>query len=442
MRCRLAPRLLLPLLPLLLAVGAAAGPQGEGKGAVAETAPRDEPRARRVLHLAGGGLLRGASELHAGTWRVRAEGAWLELEERQVLRWRTEAELLRQARGLARDLEGATDGRRVTLARWMATEGLVEEALDELDRVLEAHPDAPEALELLASGRLGRWRGGASESTGEERARTLCAAGAASSRARREQAILALGSVGDEEGGRAAVEARLELELSSARAARRGFAAHALRRLAPGTELEALLRRCALDPSEAVRREAALGLGAAGDDGAVLPLVRALGSPSRIVRTHAAESLGHAGVAGAVPALVAHLANLPAGQGGGSPPVTAHLQVGRHLAYLADFDVELAQGASIADPAVRSATEGVVLDARVGGISGYTVVREQRAVVAALERLTGARPGSSREDWRSWYAEHRGRYERGAGSGSPGPGRGASREPARAPERDSAGRVR
>ncbi len=437
--------------------------------------PVEAPRARRVLHLAAGGVLRGASERRRGRWRVRVDGRWLELESGAVRRERLESELLREARGLAEGL-GEHDPRRVELARWMAGEGLVEEGLEELERVLEGDPDQPAALELLASGRLGRLRAGPAEGeldvALDVAVRRLCTAGAASGRARREQVILALAALGEDdtaagsdtapgptsparptapaergartgrgsvvgEGSTAEQGARpgsvrsgtseaepapadedllalLGAELHAASAARRAFAAHALRRLGPGERLEPLLRRCALDPAPAVRREAALALRAAGDEAVVLPLVRALGSSSRVVRVHAAESLGNAGLPAAVPALVNHLTHLAAGSGPGPAPVTAHLVVGRRFAYLQDLDLELAAGAAIADPRVATGTEGVVLDARLGGVSGLTLAREQRAVVEALERLTGARPGSSRDDWGAWYAEHRGRYERAA----------------------------
>ena len=422
---------LTPLLAGLLSLSPPGEPRALAPAAISvqESRLEEAPRARRVLHLSTGELLRGASERAGRRWRVRVDGRWRELPAGEVVRVRLESELLREARELAEPLEPA-DPRIVELVRWMVGEGLFQEALLRLDPLLDARPDDAAALELLASGRLGRLRIDRSPEARESERDRLLTLGAHSDRAERELVIHALRSLEGSESEGASVSCpatgkELELALLAAlrshRPGRRSFAAQALRRLAPGAHLEPLLGRCALDPEPGVRREAALGLGIADDDGAILPLVRALGSDSRAVRSNAAESLGHAGRGSAVPALVHQLVQLPPSGGSPPPPVTAHLAVGRHLAYLQDFDVELAQGGAIADPRVRAASEGVVLDVRLGGISSLTLAREQRVLVRALEQLTGAQPGSSKSDWQDWYREHGQRYQPVAGDG-PGAG--------------------
>ena len=85
----------------------------------------------------------------------------------------------------------------------------------------------------------------------------------------------------------------------------------------------------------------------------------------------------------------------------------ANIYIGLQFAYVGDFDVEIAQAASIADPIVTLGNSGVVLDARLGGISGYTYATEYRVVHTALQNLTGASPGSSPGDWQRWLDENR-----------------------------------
>lgn len=386
----------------------ASAPQSPGPEA--ETDPR-VAKEKRVLRLAGGGTLRALCHLEGSVWRVRQSGQWISLDEAAVTGSRSEVELLREARRLGRELGAKDHGRRMTFAQWLVSQGLIDEAREELDRVLQLEPDFPAALRLLKEGPFPRPRAGDPEAEPEAVARRLCAAGVSAGPVQRELLIQSLGALQETERGAEVLRTKLLAELHSPRVLRRTFAAHALRRRLAGEELFALLQRCVLDVSPPVRREASLAVRAAGDDGVVLPLVKALGSESRAVRTNAAESLGHVGIAAAVPSLVGHFANLPQGSGGGTRPVTAHIYIGTQFAYVQDFDLEIAQGASIADPIVKIGQEGVILDARVGGISGYTYVREYRSVRESLKQLTGANPGSSPRDWQRWYDEHRARFQ-------------------------------
>ena len=111
-------------------------------------------------------------------------------------------------------------------------------------------------------------------------------------------------------------------------------------------------------------------------------------------RIRAAEYLGSYGNAKTVDALVYALAS-------SSRPPGRYVFFGRQISYVADFDVEVAQAAAIADPQVNVLTEGTVLEVR---IISTTV---SRAVMQSLGRLTGADPGSKEEDWLRWYQETR-----------------------------------
>lgn len=368
-------------------------------------------RRQRLLHLQTGEVLRGSTRWRDDHWEISRGGRWLALPSGAVRMARDEAEVRAEARRLARSVGPAEHDRRVALATWMAEQGLLDEALSELDTVLAAEPDQPAALQLLQDGGFARPEAGDARTEGERFARRLLTALLSTSPSKGELCILRLGELREVEGGAELLESELAAELVSLRVLRRANAARALRRLLPGTQVRELLRRCALDTSRPVRESAARALRATEEPGIITPLIRALGSDSRAVRTNAAESLGMAGFELAVPALVTHFASLPQqGSGGAVAPSTANLYVGQQYAYVGDFDVELAQGSSIADPTVLVGDSGVVLDARIAGISGYTYATEFRTVRTALQRLAGENPGSSPADWERWYARHRARF--------------------------------
>jgi len=417
MTSRSLPLLFLGALLLPAAMAPASAPAQESATPELDRSAK----VKRVLRLAGGGHLRTLAHFEAGHgesghWRLRRDGAWMELDEASVVSWKPEAELLREARRLGRDIEARDHGRRVELARWMTREGLGEEASEELGRVLALEPDFEPALELLRSDAFPRPSAAGAEADPVAYARRLAAAGVAADAVDRELLILGLARLEESEAGRAALREVLGRELVSGRILRRTFAAHALRRLDVLGEEEvfALMQRCVLDTSRPVRAEASRAIASTGEPGIIQPIVRALESESRAVRTNAAESLGMIGSAAAVPALVTHFAKLPkASAAGGSSiaKVAAHINIGTHFAYVGDFDLEIAQGASIADPIVMQGQEAKILDARLGGISGYTYQTEYRTISSALKQLTGASPGSSPDDWQRWYDANREGFE-------------------------------
>lgn len=382
-------------------------PPAPVKSCTAERSPdaRDpDPRTadrRRVLHLAGGGVLRGRSKWTGEAWSVRTDGAWTRVPADDVVRTRIERELLDEAARLGADIEVDDHGRRVMYADWLANEGLLAEALDALDVVLRAEPDHAAALGLIERRTfpVPRARG---REMDDELYRELVLAGGHARPVEREVILRLI----ERSVRGATLRATFEHELTALGPQRRDFAALAHRRLLPGENTRELLRRCALDGSGRVRAASARTLAANDAPELALPLIRALDSQSPAVRTNAAESLGHLGVQAAVPALVGRYSALAQGGGAGSRPPAANLFVGTRFAYVRDFDVEIAQGASIADPDVATQTVGAVLDVRVGGISGWTTIREARTLRGALERLTGAEPGHAAADWERWLAEH------------------------------------
>jgi len=415
------PRAASGLTLALLAAAVAPAQEAPSREAPSPEAQAEDARstkARRILHLAGGTTLRSLCYFDGQSWQVRRQGNWVQVDPRAVHHWRAEAEVERQARQLRKKLGPKDHGQRVELADWLVREGLVEEALEEVERVLHLQPDFPAALELLRTAQLPRPSGGNAEAEPVAVARRLVAAGTSAGPVDRELLILALGELQRTDRGEEVLRSTLRRELRMPRVLQRTFAAHALRRLMPGEELYELMRRCVLDTSSPVREEAARALTATGEPGIVVPLVRALGSESQAIRTNAAESLGNAGFTSAVPALVRHFASLPQASGPGVAKTAAHIEISTHFAYVGDFDLEIAQGASIADPVVFQGAEAKILDVRVGGVSGYTYVREYRSIHGSLEQLTGANPGSSPADWQDWYEENRASFE-GPESGPP-----------------------
>lgn len=367
---------------------------------------------KRVLRLADGRVLRALSHWTGTGWEIRSDGKWMKLEAESVLSWRGEKELLRERARRARALEHRDLDGHAELAEWLVLEGLGDEALKEIDGVLREDPDHPAALKLIHVSPFARPNGGDPREEPKLCTTRLIGAAVSAGPARRELCILGLGALLETPRGREVLQESLARELISYRVLRRTFAAHALRRLMPGDEVYELLRRCALDTSRPVREAAARALHDTGEPGIVAPLVKALSSESRPVRTNAAEALGNIGYPVAVPALVAHFASLPVAAGSsGTRPPAANIHISTEFAYVGDYDVEIAQGASIADPIVMHVQTGVVLDARVGGVSGYTKITEYKVVRRSLEQLTGAAPGSSQADWQRWYEENRERFE-------------------------------
>ena len=133
-------------------------------------------------------------------------------------------------------------------------------------------------------------------------------------------------------------------------------------------------------------------------------MVRALSSEHAKVRINAIEALEEMAYRSTVPHLIERLGTLStsrAGSGWRAP--ASHIFVGRQRAYLQDFDVEVANGASVADPTIGTLNEGSVLDVRVLGVSGVGAGSERRALRKALERLTGRSSGLSADAWRRWW---------------------------------------
>jgi len=196
-------------------------------------------------------------------------------------------------------------------------------------------------------------------------------------------------------------------ELRSNVVARRSFGALALRRLVPGEGVKPLLRHAVLDPSDEVRRSASFSLRAVGEPGVIVPIVRVLEtSPSASLRKNAAEALGDMGYAAAVEPLMMRL--MPGSSPGGDSNRIPHsyIFVGTQVAYIQDFDVQVAQNQAVGDPQVGILIEGSVLDAAVAGVQNVDTAVELASVRSSLEKLTSASPGKTSKAWLAWWQQN------------------------------------
>jgi hypothetical protein len=185
-----------------------------------------------------------------------------------------------------------------------------------------------------------------------------------------------------------------------------------------------LVERALIDREPAVRKSAALALGALEAEPWALAFERALSARDWTLRQHASEALAHTALEAGEGALLLALARSPAAAGSDPPAAggTASLISGRQRAYVSDFDVEVATGQSIADPRIDVLFEGAALWVEVCHVES----RQQafrRQLRAALEQLRGtALPAdfgalAAEAEYRAWAARRSG-VETGGASGA------------------------
>lgn len=434
-RTRLAPLALAALGWVCLAGQArgqeAAPPVAFGPRAPAGTEAADGRAADRLLHLASGGVLRARARFVAGPrasdaaagdghWEVQRGGEWTALPARSVTRALLEQDVLAEARRRERALGRAPAlDARVAHVAWLADQGLALEALRALDelageapdhdgvRALCADPRLPLAVPPLVVGPDDRAADGGDQAALERFLAEVARGGPIV----RERALRALDPAARAE-ARAeprseawvgALLATLRADLQHPRPDRRALAAFLHRRLLPGRDLEALVRRSLLDEARAVRLEANRSLAVADDARVLGTFVRLLRSRSEAARLRSVEALADIGHGAAVAPLVATLAAL-SGRGGSGAQGSGVASFGTWTSFVGDFDVEVAQGQSVADPRVRSVGSGAALGVRVLGTGGGGDLAG--AIRAALARLCGERSGRSSRAWLAWWDEH------------------------------------
>ena len=355
---------------------------------------------RRLLVLEDGRILRVRSRLADGSWQRRSGAKWVDLEG-SVVRARLEREAVAESRRRAAGVQRDDPAGRAALAEWMLGEGLYEEALAQLDRVLAKQPDHAGALAAIGAHPIPLELPKAAAGNKAIEIRELVLAGARGSPATRELAVLRLADQSRFVDLREVVTAEMTVPQDGHRA----FAVLAARRLFPGDFPRELSTRAILDRRENVRLEACRALRDADDVAVLGPAITALSSEHASVRASAAAAMGNMGYASAVEPLMTHLTTQATG--GSAMGHRAHVYIGLQTAYVMDYDVEIAQAASIADPIVSAQQSGTILDVRV---TNFTMQAEQRTVMASLRQLTGAEVKDSVDAWKAWWDEHRGAW--------------------------------
>jgi hypothetical protein len=360
----------------------------------------DSPDRRRFLSLADGRVLQLRSRLLEGRWQRRNGPDWVDLAG-EVVKARLETEVLAEFRQRKSAVGSKDHAARVELAGWMVSEGLYERAIGQLDRVLRAWPDHPMVLAFVARNPIPLEQVEA-EFGQAAQLRALLLAGARGSQATREVAIERLSEMG------AFVDLRqvLKAEMAVMQDRRREFASHAARRLFPGELVRELSSRTLLDKQDSVRVEAAKALRDTRDVAVIAPAINAMSSKSPSIRSNAAEALGNMGYKAGVEPLVHRLAALQTG--GGTIGHRANIYIGFQTAYVQDYDLEIAQGASIADPIINVQDSGVVLDARA--TVQMTIEVEMRKVMTSLRQLTGQKIADVPGKWAAWWEQNQGQW--------------------------------
>jgi len=395
---------ILAFLTLALPTGEVVAPAP--RAAESRVITDDERELRRILRLQSGQAIRVLARWKDGAWEYKGRSGFERIDPRAVTGVELESEALRAWRAERAACNTKDLAARARLARFAAARGLGTEALAELDAVLEKDPDHAEALAVLRDSWLMSVPSIEVAAEVEAAARAeLLRFGAGLPAAGREIAVLELARAKD----RSALQLELARELLSPIVVRRSFASLSLRRIFPGEEVKPLLVHAVRDASESVRRESARGLRAAADPALVMPLVKALGSPSVAIRANAATALGEMGYAAAVEPLIARMAAALQSSTNARVP-HANIFFGKQVAYVQDFDVEVAQFQAVADPQVNVLLSGQVLDAAVIAAREETLQIELIAIRQALEKLVATRPGGTARAWFTWWEKEGARW--------------------------------
>ena len=170
----------------------------------------------------------------------------------------------------------------------------------------------------------------------------------------------------------------------------RWLGAHVLRGYSgKPNRVQELFRRSLQDGVWAVRRECVRSLKATGGASLVKLYEKQLTNPKQMLQVRSAQALGELGFEAAARPLVKVLADT-------WRPNRVHIVNTRQVAYVKDYDVEVAQTAFIADPVVDVLQEGTVLEVALISVS---IVR--RVYRDALVRVTGVDFGVDPKKWRA-----------------------------------------
>ena len=385
-------------------------------GAMEEAEEDDlETNLERILYMSWGTPLRTRAKQVDGQWQILQGKEWTALRAGSIDHQVPVRDILREARTRERGLKMALADDRADQAMWLIERALYTEALEHLEFCLRKDPDHGPTLTIIDTGLLPMNTPplGASEETAPEELadalRPWFNSTAFMRRASREIAVRDfIAGVSKIDGD--SLRAVLRDELSHRSSGRRELAVLILHRsqlqIEEQTTVENLIKVAILDGTKEVREECARTLRDLQEEALTQPFLRALQSSSPAVRTNAAGALGTLGFMNAAAPLVSAMA-ATAGTGGSYRPPASHIFVGKQIAYIQDFDVEVAQNSSIAKPNVNVLVEGAVLDVRVLSVRQEALrVHERSAIRGALKGLLGEDFRYDAAKWEKWMTEH------------------------------------
>ncbi|MCP5020634.1 MAG: hypothetical protein GY930_02560 [bacterium] len=356
---------------------------------------------RRVLLLQNGSFVRTACKLQDDAWVLGRKASSRTIPVHYVQSASIEGDLLKALRN-QRDV--GTPG---TLPAWCLERGLLKEGLAQLDKNLSSHALRKQSLNILED--FVRFlpappvhqEGILPCDTFAEHAKWLATKNTASLHE------LSSRSLADMAKAQARTLAPNEIDawdrcltqvLKGSKARQRDLALSTLASWKGANSGDTLRRFAMLDSSKSTRNHSAHLLGTLDDPKQIFGLTGWLDHENQEIQARAASALGYSGYPAAVPALVAALGN---GSSSVSRVPHAHVFIGSQSAYVQDFDVEVANRTSVADPIVNVLPTGVVLDAGVVSVTIHRTVYTK-----ALSRITGHRAGSTEKSWTQWLEKY------------------------------------
>ena len=359
-------------------------------------------RTERFLTLRDGRIVRGHCRLVEGRWELERNDRVLAIPAESVTQVIEGKKLMRELAQRRKQIRPSDHEGRLQHLEWMVAVGLTKESLSTFDKILARSPDEPRALDLLSRLQYSvsiPIQGPLTSLSESSLIRLLHYAG--SSRPTVQEKIVSI--LRDYENLKT-LRALLGKLLFTGLERPRAFATLALRRMYPGAAQKELLGRAVLDRSKKVRTGAALALAKVEEPGILVPVVRAMSSEHKLVRMYAAEAIGNMGHKEGLEPLIQALVGLNSAQSASSGiPPASNIDVGEQIAYAADYDIEIAQGASISDPKINAIGTGSAFTARSMGISGYSLVRHKKTLIKSLAQLSGENIGKRPKDWIQWW---------------------------------------
>lgn len=348
-----------------------------------------------VVRTVEGKTLRGRTDraVLEGPLQLQTSSGALSLPRERVVSVHAVADLRREYRRM-RKLAGTDPNRLHQVGTWATSNALYDEMEECFAQVLEAQPFHSGVLAALRAFPLA-----SSNATSDpvRAAREIVARGGRLLK-RPVQVVLATFEL--ERLGPDIFEPVLEQTLQGRRADQRAFAARATYVLQPDSSSRTAILLSVLDRSDKVRTFANQVLATRHDEQILPTLRQALASKYAPVRRNAMDAMAALRDPRAVPDLVARITY------SGGTGQRVNISNLRQISYVRDFDAEIAQASSIADPVIDVLQEGSVLDVTLLGTHGTAdITLERTTALGALRDITGERFRDVKA-WETWWAEH------------------------------------